>query len=145
MLLDETDLHGLVKDCRPISLQIVNKTGLETLWNDVVRNYHYLGFGKMIGQNIKYLVFAKERPIAAISYNRATLRVSARDDYIGWTEEGRKQYLSNIVCNHRFLIFPWVKVQNLASHILAQSLHRLPYDWKNMYGDTPCIVETFID
>jgi SRSO17 transposase len=145
MLLDETPMMGCIEDYRPIHLQIVNNTAFESLWNETVRKYHYLGFGKMIGQSVKYLAFAADRPIAAISYNRATLRVSARDVYIGWSDEGRHQYLSNIVCNHRFLIFPWIKVKNLASHILALSLRRLPSDWKNMHGNTPSLVETFVD
>jgi SRSO17 transposase len=145
MLLDKTPIYGSVKDYRPFNLKIVNNTELDQLWNDVIRKYHYLGFGKMVGQSIKYLVFLGERPIAAISYNRPALHVEARDAYIGWTEEGRKKYISNIVCNHRFLIFPWVKVKNLASHILAQSLSMIRSDWKKIHGIEPQLVETFTD
>jgi hypothetical protein len=74
------------------------------------------------------MAISGERPIAALSYNRASLRVGARDTYIGWTDESRQQYLSHVICNHRFLISPWIKVKNLASHILAQSLRSIRID-----------------
>jgi hypothetical protein len=86
-----------------------------------------------------------DTPLAALSFNRATLRVGVRDDYIGWNEDGRKQFLDNVICNHRFLIFPWVRVQNLASHVLAKSLNQIQADWEEMYGHRPKLVETFID
>jgi SRSO17 transposase len=99
----------------------------------------------MIGQNIKYLVLASERPIAALIYNRAALRVGVRDDYIGWTEEIRRQNIKYIVNNNRFLILPWVKVKNLASHILSQSLTMIRKDWEDIYGYQPQLAETFVD
>ncbi|MDR2406250.1 MAG: IS701 family transposase [Deltaproteobacteria bacterium] len=145
MFLDETPMEGSVKDYRPFTLKIVNNTDLELLWDESVRRHHYLGFGKMIGQSIKYLVFAKERPIAALSYNRASLRVDVRDIFIDWSDEGRQKYLSHIISNHRFLIFPWIKVKNLASHVLAQSLRAVRADWKTIHGVEPQLVETFID
>jgi SRSO17 transposase len=143
-LTDDSILLGSVQDLYPISLSIVDKTELEPLWDDMVRQHHYLGFGKMIGQRIKYLAEANGRPIAALSYNRGALRVGVRDAYIGWNEECRKQYLDRIVCNHRFLILPWIRVKNLASHVLALSLRRLRQDWKRLYGYEPAMVETFV-
>jgi hypothetical protein len=43
------------------------------------------------------------------------------------------------------LILPWVRIKNLASHILSQSLHLLKKDWKEKFGFEPKLVETFID
>ncbi|MDR3186288.1 MAG: IS701 family transposase [Christensenellaceae bacterium] len=145
MLLDQTPINGHVKDFLPITLRIANKTELEPLWDKSIRNYHYLGFGKMIGQSIKYIAWAADKPVAALSYNRASLRVGVRDTFIGWSEEGRRRFLDNIICNHRFLIFPWVNVKNLASCVLAKSLHSIRIDWQEAYGSEPKLVETFID
>jgi SRSO17 transposase len=143
--LDQKPVIGSVEDYFPITLKVVNKTDLEPLWDESIRNYHYLGFRKMIGPSIKYLAWAADNPVAALSYNRASLRVGVRDAYIGWSEEGRHQLLENIICNHRYLIFPWVNVRNLASCVLAESLRSVRIDWKNAYGIEPQLVETFID
>jgi hypothetical protein len=50
-----------------------------------------------------------------------------------------------VVSNSRFLILPWVKVQNLASHVLGQAIGRLRADWQERYGFVPVLVETFVD
>lgn len=50
-----------------------------------------------------------------------------------------------MVNNNRFLILPWVRVKNLASHLLACTLKRLRQDWPRLYGTEPFLVGTFID
>jgi SRSO17 transposase len=145
MRLIKSPVIGNVKELGQLTTVIVNKTEFEPLWDEMIREYHYLGFGKMIGQSIKYLIFNGEVPLAALSFNRATLHIGVRDAFIGWTNEGRKQNLKYVVANHRYLILPWVKVQNLASHILGLCLRRLPEDWEKLYGYKPHLVETFVD
>jgi hypothetical protein len=145
MVRDKTPLFGSVEAYLPLTIKIVTKTEFEPLWDEIIREYHYLGFYKMIGQSIKYLVWSEERPVAALSFKRATLRTGVRDAFIGWNEEGRRQNLNLVVCNNRFLILPWVRVTNLASHILALSLRALRVDWKELYADEPNLVETFVD
>lgn len=46
--------------------------------------------------------------------------------------------------NARFLIVPAVRVQNLASHLLARVARRLPRGWNDAYGYTPVLIETFV-
>lgn len=50
-----------------------------------------------------------------------------------------------MVCNSRFLILPWVKAPNLASHVLGLVLARLGDDWDARYGYRPVLAETFVD
>jgi hypothetical protein len=130
----EPTIFGRLAEFQPVILNVVNKSESERLWDDLVREYHYLGFKAMIGQYIKYLAWSKDRPLAALSFNRAALRVAARESYIGWNEEGRKEYLKYVVSNHRYLVLPWVNIKNLASHILGLCLRRLPGDWNQLYG-----------
>jgi SRSO17 transposase len=84
-------------------------------------------------------------PIAALSYNRAALRVSERDGYLGWDEEQRMKLLSHVVNNNRFLIPPWVHIRYLASHLLSRTLKLLLKDWPVLFGAEPYLVETFVD
>jgi hypothetical protein len=110
----------------------------------MVRQRHCLGFGKMIGQRIKYLAEANGRPVAALNCNRGALRVGVRDPNIGWNDECRRQYFDRIVRGHRFLIFPRIRVRNLAYRVLALSLRRLRQDWKRQCGYEPAMLETFV-
>jgi len=68
-----------------------------------------------------------------------------RDHWIGWNEADRSQRLHLIVNNTRFLIFPWVKVKNLASKALSLAVRQVPIDWQERYGFTPVLLETFVD
>ncbi len=47
--------------------------------------------------------------------------------------------------NSRFLIFPWVDVANLASHVLGQLARRVGDDWEARWGYRPLLLETFVD
>lgn len=143
--LDTRPLVGKLKDFRLFNIQLVNKTSWEPLWDYLVRSYHYLGYVKMFGPRLKYLVFYRERPIAALSYNRAALHVGVRDTFLGWTPAQKQKLLSHVINNNRFLILPWVRVKNLASHLLAVTLKRLVLDWPALYGTEPLALETFVD
>jgi len=138
-------LEGKLHEHQPIEIINVSRTEHEPLWDNMIKRYHYLGYDKMIGQRIKYLAIYDGEAIAAISYNRALLRVGARDKYIGWNDQEKLARLNEIVNNNRFLILPWVKIKNLASHLLSRSLRRIQDDWHELYGTKPFLAETFVD
>ena len=141
----QPSLYGKLKEYLPLTFILVNAHPEEQQWNEAVRTWHYLGYDKMIGPRLKYLVKAGTDLIAAISFNRAALRVGARDKWLGWTENARRRLLPHVVANNRFLIMPWVRIKNLASHILSHSLRLLRKDWFQLYGVEPYVVETFVD
>ena len=138
-------LAGILKDHLPVEVTAVNRTELEQLWDYMVRNYHYLGYEKMIGPRIKYLACYKGIPIAALSYKSAFFKVAARDAYIGWNTQRKNLYLRHVINNNRFLILPWVKIKNLASYLLSRTLKMLQIDWPERFSVEPYLVETFID
>ncbi|MCR6546589.1 IS701 family transposase [Dehalobacterium formicoaceticum] len=144
--IDDTPLvEEIFKIKSALRIELVNRTGLEALWNQLVKLYHYLGYNKTIGARVKYLVWFNERPIAAISYNQASYRVGVRDTFIDWNDEERKKYLPHVLNNNRLLILPWVHVKNLASHLIALSIKHLKHDWPLLYGVEPYLLETFVD
>jgi len=138
-------LTGSVKDFKPLEIINVNKTEKEAVWDWMVKNYHYLGYEKTIGPRIKYLVLYAGTPIAALSYNRAALKIGVRDDYIGWNQAQKQTMLKNVVSNNRFLILPWIKIKYLASHLLSRTIKMLQKDWPALFGEMPFAVETFVD
>ncbi|MBF8277912.1 MAG: Transposase protein [Candidatus Brocadiaceae bacterium] len=80
-----------------------------------------------------------------MAFSAAKWSLSAREEYIGWSEESRIENLRSVVANDRFLIVPTVRVENLASHVLAMALRRLPEDWYERYQIRPVLVETFVN
>ena len=71
--------------------------------------------------------------------------MAERDRWIGWSDEERKSKLQKIINNSRFLIFPWVRVKNLASSVLAMAVKTVPVDWYECYGYRPVLMETLVD
>ena len=143
--LNQEPIEATVRDLPDIRIINVTSTTMEITWNSMVREYHYLGCPKIIGPRIKYLVLLKDRPIAALSYNQASLKLGVREEYVGWNPSQKQELLPHIVNNNRFLILPWVKVKNLASHLLSQTLKMLKKDWNAKYGREPYMAETYVD
>ena len=112
-------LRGRLQSFAPVKLELVSQSPFEPLWDSLVRQYHYLGYQKLLGHRLKYLAFIQDRPVAALSFSAPALKLAVRDRYIGWSAEQRKLYLKHLVNNSRFLILPWVQVFHLASHVLA--------------------------
>jgi SRSO17 transposase len=144
-LVDTTPIECSLAELGSVHLKLVSDTNLESLWDYLVSENHYLGHKRFIGRRLKYLVFTGERPIAAIGWRSASLKLEARDYYIGWSKEQRKNYLKHIVNNNRFLIFDWVRVPHLASHILSRNIRVISKDWEKKYGHPIFLLETFVD
>ena len=60
-----------------------------------------------------------------------------------WDPETRRRNLPLVVNNARAL--PWVRIKNLASHVLALVECRLPDDWEGRYALRPVLMETFCE
>ena len=90
-------MTGSVSEYQPLKYVMVNGRSEEWLWDEMVRRWHYLGFKKMIGQRIKYLVYWQNIPIGAISFNRASLHVGVRDRWLEWDEQTRRKLLPNVI------------------------------------------------
>ena len=99
-------LYGTLKSLRPITLELVSGSDLEPVWDYLVKQYHYLGYQKLLGHRLKYLALVGEHPVAALSWSAAALKIGVRDRFIGWSGEQRKSFLDRIANNSRFLIFP---------------------------------------
>lgn len=142
---ETTLIEGTVNQFRPFIIKMVSQTPLESHWNNLMKIYHYLGYTVLVGACLKYLVFSNERVVAATGWSSAVWKLAARDDAIGWSIQQRNQYLHRVANNTRFLIFPWVKIRNFASHILSQTIRVLNTDWLKVYSYRLWLLETFVD
>jgi SRSO17 transposase len=144
-LIDTTPMDCSLHAILPLRVEMVSGSDKETLWNALMNQFHYLGYRKMVGCSIKYLVYHERRPIAAFGWRAAALKLDARDSYIGWSAEQRRLYLSRIANNNRFLILPWVRIPYLASHLLSIMTRRVKDDWYAIHGQKLFLFETFVD
>ena len=128
-----------------LHIEIAKTTNEQSLWNEYIDRYHYLGFSKLPGAQMKYFVYSREHLLALIGFGACAWRVAPRDCYIGWSEEKRRENLQLVVNNARFLILPWVHSKNLASKILSMLTHRIAEDWQERYKYRPVLLETFVE
>jgi hypothetical protein len=145
VLIDQTPLTGALSEIKPIAIEQVRRTAHETLFNGLIEHHHYLGYEQPVGEHLKYLVWAKRRPLACLAWSSAPRHLGSRDRYIGWSATARRRNLRLVAYNTRFLILPWIRVPHLASHILGQVTNSLSRDWQRMYGHPIYFAETFID
>lgn len=134
-----------VRECEPLELALVESKGESRLWREQMERYHYLGCRVPFGAHLRYWVRNRQRELACLLWTSPAWKMKPRDVWIGWSDEQRQRHLQWIVNNGRFLILPWVRVQSLASKILALSTRQLPRDWESHYGHRPLLLETLVD
>jgi hypothetical protein len=141
-------LVGRVEAFAPVVLERVQHPDQRWLFRELIGRYHYLGYAVPFGAHIQYLILVS-RPaptvVGCLQFSSAAWRMRARDEWIGWNDATRARQLPHVASNSRFLLAPWVRIQNLASAVLALALRRLRADWQSQYGVEPLLVETLVD
>ena len=144
--IDTTPIQGSLKDLGTLEFRPVRRRPEEPLFNALIEEHHYLHYSQPVGENLKYMVFAANRPVACLTWSSAARHLGPRDRYINWSREARRRNIGFIAYNSRFLILPWVqRVVHLASHILGKMAQRVPRDWERMYAHPIYLLETFVD
>ena len=143
--VDTTPLCSALDAVRPLTFHQVRRTSREPLFNSLLEQYHDLGYTQPVGEHLKYLVTAQDRPIACLAWSSAPRHLGCRDRFIGWSSEARRKNIRFIAYNLRFLILPWVEVRHLASHLLGRMARVLARDWEQVYGHPIHFLETFVD
>jgi hypothetical protein len=145
VLVEQTKLEANLADIRPLEFEQVRRTAEEKLFNSLLDRYHYLGYTQPVGEHLKYVVYAQNRPIACLAWSSAPRHLGPRDRFIGWSAEARRKNIRFLAYNTRYLILPFVHVEHLASHILGNMVRLLPVDWERIYGHPVYYLETFVD
>lgn len=144
-LLQWPPLEGPVSRLRPLDVRQVRRTPDEPLFNSFIETYHYLGYSRVVGEHLKYLIWAQGVPVACLAWSSAPRHIGCRDRFIGWSAETRRQNVHLLAYNTRFLILPWARVPHLASHILGHVARRISADWSLLYQHPIWFLETFVD
>jgi hypothetical protein len=143
---DTSPIHTTLAGLRPLSVSMASSRKELAEFKSLVDQYHYLGYDRSIGENMKYMVHDRGgKPLACLLFGSAAWSCRGRDSHIGWGKPERSQGLRFLTNNSRYLILPWVTCQHLASHVLSLVLRRIAEDWRKKYGHPVYCVETYVE
>jgi hypothetical protein len=143
--VDGSPIEGPLPSLGRVTIRQVRRTPQEATVDALIAGHHYLGAARPVGEHLKYLVTAEERPIACFCWSSAPRHLGPRDEYIGWLPACRKANIRFVAYQTRFLILPWVRVPHLASHLLGRMSRQLSQDWQQVYAHPIYFTETFVD
>jgi len=140
-----SDLTCDLGELNCVRVEVVKNEAGAGLWNEYVSRYHYLGYKKPFGTFLRYFIVCDRGLLGCVLFAGAAKALGVRDRWIGWEDKARLRNLGWVINNTRFLIFKWVHIKNLASHILGQVGRRIGEDWNERWGYQPVLMETFVD
>ena len=145
LLYDTTPITGTVASLGPLRIELVRRRDGETLFGQLLQEHHYLGYRRPVGEHLKYLVYAGDRPLACLAWSSAPLKLDLRDRFVGAPKEAYRHHLNQIAYNSRYLLLPWIEARHLASHILGRIARRISADWQELYHHPVQLLESFVD
>jgi Domain of unknown function (DUF4338) len=143
--VNDEEVTGNISELDEIRLEIAYAGNELKRWRAYVEKYHMLGDRQAFGSRLQYFIKCGERELGCMQFSGSSWALEARDKWIGWDVEDRKKRLNLIVNNSRFLLFPWIKVKNLASYVLSMAINQISNDWIREYCYAPVLLETFVD
>ena len=143
--IDQTPFDGSLSQLEPLQFRQVRRTPAEKLFNSLIEQFHYLGYCHPVGEQLKFIVYLNQRPIACLACSSAARHIGCRDRFIGWSPTARRRHIHLLAYNSRFLILPWVRVRFLASHLLGHMARVVSQHWQAVYNHPIYYLETFVD
>jgi hypothetical protein len=129
----------LVECCKPDQ----NK-----LFRDTINKFHsYKKYTDSPTRNIRWLIYESQsgNHIGAIGLSSATISISCRDKYIGWSKEQRIKNLGMLANNSRCcFIRDNITFKNAGSMVLKQLRLEGAKRWKEKYDQDLILLETFV-
>ena len=68
-------------------------------WHKLMSKYHYLGFNRIVGSSIYYVVTRGRQWVALLGWGSAALKCAPRDRWIGWDKHQQYSRLHFIANN----------------------------------------------
>ena len=142
----DQEIRCALEELGTVRLVPVEDTASRRCWEAMIDAWHPLGWARSPGRQLRYWIWSSRHGLlGGIGFASASWHQKARDRWIGWCDDARVAHLNEIVCNQRFLLCSWVRVPNLASHVLGLATARLADDWEAAGGCRPLLVYTYVD
>ena len=139
------DVPAAAGEVKGLELVLVETEAQIRIWNELMAREHPQGAGPLVGRQLRYLIASEHGWLGGLGFAAAALKLTDREQWLGWNDATRMQHLQRIVGMSRYLIRPQVHCRNLASHVLGMVLRRLAQDFERRYGFEPLLVESFVD
>ncbi len=141
----DTGVSCPLEELGPVSLEPVDGAGDRRLWEAMMAARHPQGWARPPGGQMRYWIRSERHGVlGGIGFGSATWRLRARDEWIGWSADARAANIGRVVCNHRFLLLPGVRVYGLASEVLRMAAARVADDWEARYAVRPVAAYTHV-
>ena len=133
-----------LRDLGALSLELVAATDDRRRREAMIETHHSEGWRRPPGGQVPYWVRSERYGLlGGIGFTAAGIQPGPCDAEIGWSVDARVANIGKIVCNHRFLLLPSVRVKGLASRVLRLATGRIGEDWAAAYGERPVLVQSF--
>ena len=80
--IDRTPIRGGLPELGRLEWVQVRRRTQEPLFNALLEAHHYLGYAQPVGEHLKYLVYAGERPVACLAWSSAARHPGPRDRFM---------------------------------------------------------------
>jgi hypothetical protein len=131
--------------CGTVNLEVVRPGKRLTQWRRYVSGHHKLGDPMVPGSQLRYMITTEGEDLGCLLFCASSWALAPREKWIGWTTEEKRSGLHLILNNSRFLLFPWVRIKNLASRALSMAARQIQKDWLDEYCYAPVLLETFVE
>ena len=130
---------------RAVKLLVVEGQALSRLFQRLMAQYYLLGGGPLCGAQQRCLIRSpRVGSLGALAFSAAAWLLAAGvRGSAGPPRRGGRIWAG--VANSRFLLLPSITVTNLGFHVLALAVARVREDCPERYGQTPELLETFVD
>src|SRR2546425_5397319 len=123
---DATPIECGLKDLGPLQFRLVRRTPEEPLFNSLIEHHHYLHYTHPVGEQLKYMIFAGERPVACLAWSSAARHFGPRDRFIGWIRPARPRDVRFVADHARYLSVTRVARELRARHELGPQVALVP-------------------
>lgn len=143
--IDMPDVVDSIKNEIEIILIDEKDSKKKLIWNTLIAKDHPLGTTRPSGYSIKYLITYKDCYIGAACFSSSSFNLGDRMDWMGWSKAQSEEFKQQVINMSRFLIRREINCRNLASFLLSKLIKLIKVDFKERYGISPWVVESFID
>ena len=96
-----SEVPGRLEAVGKLGLFVVESRDERQVWNTMIGDEHPRGMTTFAGCQMRYLFASSHGYLGAAGFSASALRLSARDRWMAWSDEQRKQALNRVVCMSR--------------------------------------------
>src|SRR5512136_317633 len=115
-------------------------------FDEELRTKHYLKNAQAVGRVLRYVAEYRGQWVALLVFSSPAWHLKLRDQWLHWSARQVQERRHLVAQNSRFLVLAapgrW---PNLASRVLKLVCERLLQDWRQHFGYTVRVAETFVD